>query len=348
MVNLRKLSVIAGVALIACSIGKTVKAATLNNAPLFNDVGSYSTTISANNDPADIYFPNPSNLKTDNYSFPVALLLQGANVDKSDYSDFASTVASYGFIVVVPNHQQSLPQFDFTGLLPQTSQIQATLAQMVAENLNPASPVAGIVDTDKLGLLGHSAGGAVGLSAIANLCLPVLCDGSFDRPDELKAGAFFGANLRNQTTEEFIPINNAGIPTALLQGSSDSRATPDRALMTYEQIQDPPKALINIFGANHYGMANTNNPTGPIPDANTPTIPQDVAVETVARWSGQFLRASVLDDPDAFDYVYRAGDALDPNVSVTSQATPVPEASSTIGLVILGAGGAFVRLNKRK
>ena len=105
MATLKTLSLAsAGTALMIWGIGETAAAA-FSPAPLFNDVASYSTTISPNNDLTDIYFPNPSNLKNGDYSFPIALLLQGANVDKSDYSDFASTVASYGFVVVVPNRQ---------------------------------------------------------------------------------------------------------------------------------------------------------------------------------------------------------------------------------------------------
>jgi len=351
--TLRTLSLAcAGAAFMVWGIGKTAFAAALSPAPLFNDVASYSTTISANNDLTDIYFPNPSNLKNGNYSFPVALLLQGANVDKSNYSNFASTVASYGFVVVVPNHLQSLPQFGFTGLLPDTSEINAVQAQMVAENSNAQSPVAGVVNTQKLALLGHSQGGAVGLSTIGNTCIFLLCSGSYSRPTELAAGAFFGANLRDQNTQQFIPINNSGIPIALLQGSLDSRAIPANALLTYDQIQNPPKALITVLGANHYGITNTNNPNGSIPDTSTPTIAQDVAVETVGRWSGLFLRASVLDDLDAFNYVYSSGDALDPNVSVISQTTSVTEPSSelvsTLALAVLSAWGTVSRLNKRK
>jgi Chlorophyllase len=338
----------AGAALMLWSTGTKAAAAAFSNAPLFQDVANYTTTISTNNDVADIYFPNPSNLKTGNYSFPIALLLQGANVDKSNYSNFASTVARYGFVVVVPNHPKSLPQIGFTGLLPETSQINAVLAQMVAENSNTASPIAGVINTQKLALLGHSAGGAVGLSAIANLCLPILCEGAFSRPKELVAGAFFGANLRNVTTQEFIPINNSTIPIALLQGNLDTIALPIRAEKTYEQIKNPPKALIAILGSNHYGITNTNNPSGAAPDRNPPTIAQDVAVETVARWSGLFLRASILDDKNALNYVYATGDTLDSNVSVISQVKPVPEPSFIWGLVMLSTWGALSRLKKPK
>lgn len=212
MANIKALSaVFTSATLLLLSLDKKVDAATFNPSPTFKNVASYTTTLTTTNDIADIYFPNPSNRKTDNYSFPVALLLQGFNVDKSDYSNFASIVASYGFVVVVPNSRRTLPQplqplFGDKGLFTQTSLLNDVLAQIKIENSNPVSPIAGIVNTEKLGLLGHSAGGAVGLSAIANICLPFICEDSFNRPKELVAGAFFGANLRNQVTQEFIPI----------------------------------------------------------------------------------------------------------------------------------------------
>ena len=77
--------------------------------------------------------------------------------------------------------------------------------------------------------------------------------------------------------------------------------------------------LWSSSGANHYGIADTNNPLGSVPDPNTPQIEQSQAVETVARWSALFLRAEVLGDRQVFDYVYKTGNALDNNVSVISQ-----------------------------
>ncbi len=346
MASVKAFSVVSvGVALIVWGTEKTATAATFNDAPLFNDVGSYTTTISANNNLADIYFPNPNNLKTGKYSFPVALLLQGGLVDKSNYSNYASIVASYGFIVVVPNSERLVPPFGKV-LAPQTSQINAVLAQIIAENSNSTSPVQGVINTQKLGLLGHSLGGATGLSAIANLCVPILCEGSFSRPKELVAGAFFGANLRDEN-DKFIPINNSGIPIALLQGTVDGRALTFRAQATYDNIKDAPKALISIIGANHFGITNTNNSLGAVPDPNNSTIEQDVAVETIARWSGLFLRASVLNDKGAFDYIYSTGDALDPKVTVISQTKPIPESSSTLSLLVLGALSILSAMKKK-
>jgi dienelactone hydrolase len=319
--------------LITFGINQAVSATNFTPSPLFQDVAKYNTTISANNNLTDIYFPNPQDLKTNNYSFPIALLLQGGLVNKSNYSEYAREVARYGFVVVVPNNERSVPQFGNV-LAPQTSQIDATLAQMVVENANPNSPVAGVVNTNSLALLGHSLGSAVGLSAIANKCIPNLCQDSFTRPKELVAGAFFGANLRDQNGN-YITINNSGIPIALLQGNLDGRALPERAEKTYNNITTPPKALITINGANHFSITNTNNPAGAIPDPTSSTLSQDVAIETIARWSGLFLRASILNDKDAFNYVYALGDSLDSNVTLISQTQPIPEKDSVFGLIIL-------------
>ncbi|NEU71352.1 alpha/beta hydrolase [Hassallia byssoidea VB512170] len=342
--SLKAFSVVSvGVALIVWGTEKTATAATFNDAPLFDDVASYTTTISGNNNLADIYFPNPKDLKTGKYSFPIALLLQGGLVDKSNYSNYASIVAKYGFIVVVPNNKRLLRQFG-RALAPQTSQVNAVLTQMLVENSNPTSPVRGIVNTQKLGLLGHSLGGAVGLSAITNLCVPTGCEGSFSRPKELVAGAFFGANLRDEN-DKFIPIKNSAIPIALLQGTDDGRALPFRAQATYDNIKDAPKALISIIGANHFGITNTNNPLGAVPDPNAPKIEQNVAVETIARWSGLFLRASVLNDKGAFDYIYSTGDVA--KVTVISQTKPIPESSSTLSLLVLGAWSILLGMKKK-
>jgi len=309
-------------------LGGKVFATTIDYAPPFKETSFYSTTISANNNLADIYYPKPSDLNSGHYSFPIVLLLQGALVDKSFYSDYASHVARYGFVVVVPNHLRPSP-FNPTlppSLVAETSQIAAVLSQMAIENTKPTSPIASVIDTQRLGLLGHSFGGAVGLSVIANKCLPelYLCQEPFTRPKELLAAAFFGANLRNPIANEFVPIANDGLAVALIQGDIDGVALPDRSHSTFDQIQTPPKALITVMGANHFSITNVNNPAGANPDRNTATLEQAVGIETIARWSALFLRANMLKDRSAFDYIYSQGDALDPNVRVTTVAVPKP------------------------
>lgn len=346
MLSIKDLSVVCtSTFVLVLGVNEIADASSLNPTPVFDNVASYTTTITGDNNQADIYYPNPTDLKTSNYSFPVALLLQGALVDKSNYSSYAQQVARYGFVVVVPNSKRADPTYGDEALLPQTPQIDTALQQIVVENENTSSPIVGKLDTEEVGLLGHSLGSAVGLSAIGNLCVtPTLCPGSFSRPKQIVAGAFFGANLRDQN-DVYLTINNDGIPVALLQGDRDGRALPFRASLTYDKIKNPPAALITIKGANHFSITNTNNPAGAIPDPINATLDQDVAIETIARWSGLFLRASILNDQDAFNYVYLTGDAADPNVTVKSKL--VPESASIAPMGILFAYFTITQIRKR-
>jgi hypothetical protein len=285
----------------------------LNPIPLL-EVDAYSLTIA--HDPTDVYFPVvlPSDLAQ---RCPIVLLLQGALIDKADYSDYAAQVARYGFIVVVPNHDRTIafPTGEtLSGFLPEQQQIHDGLAQMVAEAQNPASPIAPLVDVDCLGLLGHSSGGYVGLSAIQNLCIPFICADSFTRPAALKAGIFYGTNFCNPPRVGTVPpITNEGIPIGLIAGNLDGVAEPTVTEETYRQIQHPPKILVTVAGANHYSITNADDPER---DPHRPTLTQSSGIETIARWSALFLRAHLLNDAAAHTYLYQTGEAIDPLVSV--------------------------------
>ena len=306
-------------------------------APLFDRVKTIETTIPSTGDPIDIYLPAASPHKAN--SLPVALLLQGANVDKSNYSTFASVVASYGFAVVVPNNLRTLaappPIPSVTGFFPELPQINEVFDYVRDPEV---SPITKAIDPSKLALLGHSFGGAVGLSAVRGSCpFPNCPFGEFDRPDELVGAAFFGTDFQPSPEEggsDSVPlIDNSDIPTALILGNNDGISAPAETEATFEQIQDPPKALIKVAGTNHFGITNENDPLNPpttpaevpliLDEPNPQTIPQEVAIDTIATWSSLFLRATILDDRSAFDFVFGGtGDELDDNVVVTSELPP--------------------------
>jgi dienelactone hydrolase len=325
-----------GAVLISLGTELPTLGATFNPEPIFDSATSTELEIPRSDggvDAADIYYPLTNNTS----QLPVALLLQGALVDKSDYSNFASTVARYGFVVVVPNHVRTAvnPMGEITGLLAEQQQVNDVLSYIKEIDSDPSSPVANLVNPNTLVLLGHSFGGAVGLAAIQDRCFPVLCTQEFSRPDELKGGAFYGTNFRiGQGLEGNIVIENDGIPIALIQGTRDSVASFDAATATYAGIQDPPQAFITLNGANHYGITNEDNL---MREPVRPTLEQDVATETIARWSALFLRGTVLNDTGAFNYVFNTGDALDENVSVQSVATSVWEPTTVVGLLAFGA-----------
>jgi dienelactone hydrolase len=283
-------------------------------APLYGSVESYETTIAANGDPADVYYPVPDG--PEGLRFPVALLLQGADVGREHYAAVAGRIAAYGFIVVVPDHQSL--GFAGMGLYAEQSEAAEVVAHMAAEDASAGSPLAGAVDTERLVVLGHSYGGVCGLNILRGVCeLPTCVGLTYERPEQLVGAAFYGTNVALPFIGTVISaIGNDGIPAALVQGTLDGKAAPEDTQEAYLMIEDPPKAYVGVIGANHYGVCDENNPEGAQPDANAPTVAQEVAVETIARWSAMFLRAFALGDPAAVEYVTEIGGPADPNVNV--------------------------------
>ena len=299
--------------------------------PIFDRIETIETTIPDTGNAIDLYLPADAPDK-----LPVALFLQGANVDKSNYANFAEVVASYGFAVAVPNNLRTIKspiaESNITGFIPELTQINQVFDYL----RDPESPVAEAIDPDKLVLLGHSLGGAAGLYALQGSCDLENCPfGEFDRPDELSRGVFFGTDLRptlgTEGDPEPIPLlDNAELPTALILGTNDGISFPSETEETYEQIQDSPKALISVEGANHFGITDNNEPLNPpttpaevpaiFPEPNPQTIPQEVAIVTIATWSSLFLRGTVLGDESALDFVFGGtGNELDSKVNVISE-----------------------------
>ena len=280
--------------------------------PTFGDGGT-TTGDAAVGDPADVYYPDPPDLQTSTYSFPVVLLLQGAKVARGFYSNVAAAVAGYGFIVVVPDHMSN--NIGGAGLYAELSEIAAVSTQMKVEAASTTAPVRGVVDTKRIALMGHSYGGASGLSGISNVCFPPGLGCTFTRPAELVGGAFYGTNL---ATPIFgVPTLDTGsLPVLLVQGDKDGKALPADGQLTYNQIQKRPKAIITLLGANHYGVTNIDNPSGADPEANPQTLDHAAGLASNGRWIGVFF-AAFLNNDMAARAALRAAPTRDPNVTIT-------------------------------
>lgn len=300
-------------------------------APLFSEIEQIETVIPSSGDEVDIFVPTAQSPHQPAKSLPVALFLQGANVDKSNYAEYAQVVASYGFVVVVPNNLNTFtpppPAPPITGYFSELQQINEVL-DFIQDPV--ASPAAEVVNPEQLVLLGHSIGGQAGLNAVQGGCTDPCPFGEFEQPEELVGAVFYGTNLRNFVDGSFPPIDNGTIPTALILGENDGRALPINTIETYEQIENPPKALVSVAGANHFGITDINTPNNPpstpvevppiIQDPNAQTIPQHISIDTIGTWSALYLRATVLEDPVSIDFVFGgAGDQIDTNVDVIAQ-----------------------------
>jgi predicted dienelactone hydrolase len=272
----------------------------------YSSVAVYASTV--NGDAADVYHPVTG---SPHDPWPVVLLLQGANVDKAQYSGYAAKVASYGFAVVVPNHFQVL--FGQPGLYATGAQAGWTVTWAQAENARAGSPLLGALDPGRLLLLGHSFGGAAALNLTTGLCTPPFCTAPAPAPPQLKAVALYGTNNTQPGTGTTPPVANT-VPVALIQGSADGVGSPANGYATYQGVTSPPKLYASVLGANHYGITDAQNPAGARPDLSPQTLAQAQSVETAARWSAYWLRAQ-LGDPVGQAWVYGFGDLVDANVT---------------------------------
>ncbi len=256
--------------------------------PTGTPVNVQSEVISLpNGDLADLYYPRVPFRLSRRYedTLPLVILMQGALVDKSRYSEFGRQLAATGYVVVIPNHEQAVPDFGFA-LFTSVDVIGAVLEHMRIEDDDPRSRLFRIIDTQRLGLVGHSYGGAVAINAAAGICQqPFACETSFERPPALKAVVVFGGSrpeLDGDTT---------GVAVALLQGSLDGVADPEKAEQTLPLLARP-HALISIGGANHYGICNEDDP---IAELSAPTLDQQEGIRQLVDWTHLWLRAN-LDD----------------------------------------------------
>ncbi|GAB2823485.1 hypothetical protein GCM10022221_22020 [Actinocorallia aurea] len=297
-------------AVIPVLLGAALAGAPAASAQAVPAVATYVTTVGG--DTADVYYPTKISGR-----LPVALMLQGAQVGRGFYSDYAEAVAAYGFIVVVPDHKRLL--FFDNDFYPEQSQAAATADWMGDEDDRSASPLLNRFRLSRIALLGHSFGGAAGLSVAESKCVFPFCTGLvYSRPSEVKAASLFGTNNKSFLTGTFSDVDNE-IPVQLVQGLQDGVALPADAEETYGRLQEDPKQIVRISGANHYGITDVQNPAGADPEVAGQSLTQAQSIEIAARWAAKFLLAEFGDDAAA-DYVWSTGDAADPHVTVTGDS----------------------------
>lgn len=162
--------------------------------------------------------------------FPVLTFSHGAGGFRHAYSGFLIGIASHGIVVASLDHLEwgLLAQ---VGLLPEGIDrdpgelVLATLARLGELSAAPGTPLAGAVDTSRVGTAGHSAGGR------AAFALP-------DRP-EVKAmiGYATGSGAAGP-----------GKAVLLLVGAEDGGA--DSLERSYDELP-PPKRFVSVGRAGH-------------------------------------------------------------------------------------------------
>ena len=261
-------------------------------------VNAVMQVIEASGDPVDIYFPEVHEKKRAAMydEFPVVVILQGARVENEYYSVLGQQIAKQGFVVMIPNHSSSFLDGRFTEITVVTEALEHARLQ----DLDPESPLYKITDPSRLGVGGHSFGAAALLFSVAGTCVPPFCNPSsgFTLPPEFKAAAAIAGATRG------FPVDNTGVPTLMIFGTFD-RSVPDNTAF-YETLV-PPRAMVQIEGATHFGMNDISAPPGANTDRGEmmQPYPQSITASRFGRWIGLFFRAHIKNDPWAHKKIYR-------------------------------------------
>lgn len=279
--------------------------------PMFESARSFTATVPGLGRAVDVYAPVFSRTQRPS-TLPVALLLQGALVEKQHYSTFAQVLASYGFVVAVAEGGRAFGVGPFIDL----ADVAPLLNWLRAEHARPESPLAGIVDADRVVLVGHSFGGAAALDAAQGVCRFPFCSQPPTWRDDVLGVAVYGTHLADPLARGAVPDVTNDVPVFMVAGDRDGIAGHGSVIKTFERVQHLPKGRLTVIGANHYSITNSDNLPETLDDPNAAALEQRVATQTIARWTAELLRAYALGDAEAYRFVTEIGPASDPNVEL--------------------------------
>jgi dienelactone hydrolase len=169
--------------------------------------------------------------------FPLVLFSHGLCGYRQQSSFLATAVASWGFVVAAPEHTAR----DLTACLTETTgqgpadvdQLVALVPAMEAQNLSDTSPLAGLIDTDRVAVTGHSAGGGAAIRM----------------SDEEVVDAYVALAAGGGEDDAAPPAK----PSLYVAGDADAIVPLDRVQAWYATVP-APKRLAVLGGVTHLGF----------------------------------------------------------------------------------------------
>jgi dienelactone hydrolase len=213
--------------------------------------------------------------------FPVVLFSHGLNGLPEDFRPLLSKWAAAGFVVVAPaypNTSRNSGKFDIADVLNQPADASFVLTQALA------GPLKDIMDPDRLGASGHSAGGitTVGLFTAAR-------DQRL-RSAVVLAGAAIGVGSA---------FSGAAVPLMFVHGDADEVVSYASGKGVFDAAPWP-KALFTLPGGDHSSayMRESNKAYGAVAASTLDFLRYSLYGDTAARGrlAGDAAPAGTLDD----------------------------------------------------
>jgi predicted dienelactone hydrolase len=178
--------------------------------------------------------------------YPAVVVAPGLCANESLNHWIGDHLATFGYVVLT----FTPPDACFGGPPQRRDGLIDGLAYLVSQAADPASPVFGLVDPTKRGIVGHSQGADGAL--MASLAHPTI-------------GASVPMAPSRQDASFLEPLV---VPTQIQAGELDCMLPPDQAADDYDRLVSASRMILTIKGANHTGF----NDEGSLYDVIGPLI----------------------------------------------------------------------------
>ncbi len=176
--------------------------------------------------------------------YPLIVFSQGYAIAAESYSTLLTQWAAAGFVVADPSYPDTTPGdaggLDEADIVNHPADLRAVIASLVADGNQSGSVLAGMVNSRRVGVAGHSDGGDVSDAVAEGTCCrdPQVTAAVILSGAELAAfGGTFGAPL--------------GVPILVVQGSADPINVPACSEQIYDNAP-PPRYYLDLVGAGHH------------------------------------------------------------------------------------------------
>ncbi|MFO0873594.1 MAG: dienelactone hydrolase family protein [Phycisphaerales bacterium] len=199
------------------------------NGTTFNATLYYPATSAANNAPFD----------ASGAPYPGITFGHGFVQPVSQYASTMKHLASYGFLVIASQSEGSL----FPSHASFANDMRSCLDWLEAQNVDPASPYLGAVETTRFGASGHSMGGGCAILATK---------------DDPRIDAVAPLAAADTNPSAIAAMLDVEVPSRLIAGSQDGIvATATSSALMYANA-DAPKQLQVIQGGFHCGFTDAD------------------------------------------------------------------------------------------
>ncbi|BAZ40389.1 putative dienelactone hydrolase [Calothrix sp. NIES-4101] len=317
----------------------------MNVAPLINlrQLGSFTwqkQTITLNDVSRNRTFPTDIYLPMTETPSPVIVISHGLGSDRNSFVYLAEHLASYGFVVAVPEHPGSNSQ-QLQGLLSGTADRVTSPREFIdrpldvkylldeLSQLSQSNPAfRGHLNLDQIGVVGQSYGGYTALAlAGAKINFTKLEKDCPASEDTLNISIFLQClavrlpqnqyNLSDPRVKAIIAINPVDsqifgqaslsqikIPVMIVSGSNDTvaPALPEQ-IQPFTWLTTPNKYLVLINGGTHFStIVESSNSVVPVPRQVIGLRPE-LARSYVKALSIPFFKTYVAQQPSYISYI---------------------------------------------